>query len=44
MRVKDKVNKCEGLKIDVMVEDKSSACEDLSNDEIMILFFRDKGN
>lgn len=42
--VKDKVSKCKELKIDVMIEDKPSTCEDLSNNEIMTLFFRDKGN
>lgn len=42
--VKDKVSKCKELSIDIMIEDKPSTCIDLRNNNIMTLFFRDKGN
>lgn len=42
--VKDKVSVCKKLGIDVMIEDKPSTCKSLSDNDIMTLYFRDKGN
>ncbi len=42
--VKDKVLMCKQLGIDIMIEDKPSTCNDLRNNNIKTLYFRDKDN
>lgn len=42
--VKDKVEACQNLGIDVMIEDKPVTCKKLRDANIKTLFFRDKDN
>ena len=42
--VKDKVSKCDELGIDIMIEDNTSTCKLLRDNEIKTLYFRDKDN